>query len=80
MNGNLIDLACAAREVLLVRCASAPDPKRPGHEALACPQSQAETDAQDAPGLALRRMRLECVRNRTLMSVRRKEGETGSCT
>jgi hypothetical protein len=35
--------------LLLVGCAiSAPDPKKPGDEALTCPQLQAEIDAQDA--------------------------------
>ena len=49
MNRNLIGLAYAVCGVLLVGCAaSALDPKKPGDDALTCPQIQTEIDAQDA--------------------------------
>jgi hypothetical protein len=48
MNGNLIAPAYAVCGVLLVGCVSAPDPRKPGDEALNCTQIQAEIDAQDA--------------------------------
>ena len=49
MNGKLVGIAYAVCGVLLASCAtSAVDPKKPGDEALTCPQIQAEIDAQDA--------------------------------
>src|SRR5215472_9066608 len=49
MNGKLVGVAYAVFGVLLVGCATgAADPKKPGDEALTCPQIQGEIDAQDA--------------------------------
>ena len=49
MNRNLSGLAYAVCGVLLVGCAaSALDSKKPGDDALTCPQIQTEIDAQDA--------------------------------
>jgi hypothetical protein len=48
MDRYLTGLACAACGLLLPGCASAPDPKQPGDEALNCQQIRAEIEAQDA--------------------------------